>query len=79
MLVEKLVEECSDNIDGNNMIYKRTLNDYGNICNSCTIYIVSFIIAFLIIISTSSAFIYFHWYLKEDNTIINNINSNTET
>ena len=79
MLVEKLVEECSDNIDGNKMIYKRTLNDYGNTCNSCTIYIVSFIIAFLIIISTSSAFIYFHWYLKEDNTIINNINSNTET
>ena len=79
MLVEKLVEECSDNIDGNKMIYKRTLNDYGNICNSCTIYIVSFIIAFLIIISTSSAFIYFNWYLKEDNTIINNINSNTET
>ena len=61
------------------MIDKRTLNDYGNICNSCTIYIVSFVIAFLIIISTSSAFIYFHWYLKEDNTIINKINSNTET
>ena len=55
------------------------MNDCGNIFNSCTIYIVPLIIAFLIIISTSSAFIYFHWYLKEDNTIINNINSNTET
>ena len=79
MLVEKLVEECSDNTDWNKVIYKRTLNDYGNICNPCAIYVVSFIIAFLIIISTSSAFIYFHWYLKEDNTIINNINSNAET
>ena len=34
-LVDKLVEECSENIDGNKMIY----NDYGNVCNSCTIYI----------------------------------------
>ena len=32
-LVDKLVEECSDNIDGNEMIY----NDYGNVCNSCRI------------------------------------------
>ena len=48
-LVDKLVEECSENIDGNKMIYK-TLNNYGKVCNSCTIYIVLFVIAFLIII-----------------------------
>ena len=35
-LVDKLVEECSENIDGNKMIYY----DYGNVCNSCTVYIV---------------------------------------
>ena len=55
-LVDKLVEECSENIDGNKMIY----NDYGNLCNSCTIYIVLFAIAFLIIIDITSAYFYFH-------------------
>ena len=55
-LVDKLIEECSKNIDGKEMIY----NDYENVCNSCTIYIVLFVIAFLIIIGISSAFIYFH-------------------
>ena len=42
-----------------------TLNDYESVCNSCTIYIALFVIAFLIIIGISSAFIYFHWYLKK--------------
>ena len=55
--VDKLVKECSGNIDANEMIY----NDYRNAWNSCTIYIALFIIAFLIIIGISSAFIYFHW------------------
>ena len=39
-LTDKLVEECSENIDGNKMIYNDTLNDYGKICGSCTIYIL---------------------------------------
>ena len=38
-----------------------TLIDYENVYNSCTIYIVLFVIAFLIIIGISNAFIYFHW------------------
>ena len=32
-LVDKLVEECSENIDENEMYY----NDYGNVCNFCAI------------------------------------------
>ena len=36
-LVDRLAEECSENIDGNKMIYNPTLNDYEN---SCTVYIV---------------------------------------
>ena len=63
-LVDKLVEECSENIDGNEMIYNTTLNDYEKVCNYCTIYIVIFVIFFIISISISSAFIHFHWYLK---------------
>ena len=61
------------------MAYNGSLNNYRKICNSCTIYIVLLVISFSIIIGISSAFIYFHWYLKKDNAIITNINSNTET
>ena len=62
------------------MIYNGTFNDYKKDCSSCTIYVVLF--AMFLIISTiiSSAFIYFHWYLKTSNTnTITNINANTET
>ena len=62
---DKLVEECSEIIDGNKMSYIGTLNDYGKVCNSCNIYIVLFFIAFLIIIGISSAYFYFRWYLKK--------------
>ena len=74
-LINNLFEECSENIDGNEMIY----DDYGNVCNSCTIYIILFVIAFLIIITISGAFIYFYWYLKKSNIGVTNINANTET
>ena len=63
-LVDKLVEECKENTDGNELVYNGTLNDYGKVCNSCTIYIALLVIDFLIIIGISSTFIYFHWYLK---------------
>ena len=43
-LADKLVEEYSKNINGNEMIYYGTLSDYENVCNSCTIYIVLFAI-----------------------------------
>ena len=55
------------------------LNDNGSVCGSCTIYIVLFVIAFLIVISISSAFVYFHWYLKKSNTGVSNINPGTTT
>ena len=61
------------------MIFDGTSNGYEKVCNSCTICIVLSAIFFIISISISSVFIYFHWYLKKDNTIITNINANTET
>ena len=64
-IVDKLVEECGENTDESKMIYNVTLNDYENACGSCTLCTVLFVIAFLIIIGISSAFIYFHWYLKK--------------
>ena len=38
MLIDRLVEEYSESIDGNKMNH----NDYKNLCNSCTLYIASF-------------------------------------
>ena len=55
-LVEKLVQECSENIDQNEMI-SVTFKDYESVCGSCTRYIVLFVIAFLIIIGINSVFI----------------------
>ena len=73
-LVDKLIEECIENIDGNEMPQIETfdlislntipLNVYKNVCNSCTIYIVLFAVFFTISICISSFFIYFYWYLK---------------
>ena len=48
-LVDKLVEECIENIDGNEMIYNENVNE--NVCNSCTIYFVLFIIFLIISLS----------------------------
>ena len=68
-LIDNLVEECSENIDGKEIFH----NNYENVCNSFKIYIVLFAIALLTIIDISSAFVYFHWYLKNAgfNTYVN--------
>ena len=63
-LVETLVEECIENIDANKMIHNENLdiiplNDYKKVCNSCTIYTVSFGVFFITSIYISSVFIYF--------------------
>ena len=70
----KLVKECSKNIEGNEMFY----NDCGNLCNSCTVYIVLFAISFLMIIGISSAYFYFYWYIKKD-VICVKFNTKTQT
>ena len=36
-LTDKVVEECSENIDDNELVYNATLNDYGKVCNSSTL------------------------------------------
>ena len=57
------------------MLHKETLNaiplnDYEKVCNSCTIYIVLFAVFFITSICISSAFICFHWYLKNDDLVL---------
>ena len=84
ILVDKLSKKC-ENIDENKLIYNGTVNDYGNLCNSCTIYndnsylYNSYTIFFYSIISHCffnthqhwQCFIYFHWYLKRGHTYVN--------
>ena len=58
-LVDKLVEEYIENIDGNKMLHIETLDaiplsDYKKVCNSCTIYIVLFAVFFITSICNSS-------------------------
>ena len=47
-LMDTLDEECSENIDRNEMIYNRTLNDYEKVYISCKIYIVFLVKLFII-------------------------------
>ena len=60
-IVGELVEECSKNIDENEMVYNKTLNvslnDYK--CGSCTLYIVLFAV-FLVTSAIISTVIYFY-------------------
>ena len=56
--VDKLVEQYTENIDGNQMIYNATLNSHRKVCNCCTTSIVLLAIASLIIIGIRSAFFF---------------------
>ena len=87
-LVDKLVQEYSENIDekelNTNELISVTSNYYKSVrrsCerSSCTIYIILLTIFFIISISISCAFVYFHWYLKKGNTGVTNINPSIET
>ena len=66
-LIDKLFEECSGNIDENETIHNKTLNDYERVFNSCTIYTVLFSIFLITSIRISSVYFYFHCYLKKVN------------
>ena len=69
-VIDELGEECSENINENEIIYNGSLNDYEKVCNSCTLCIVLLVIFIIISITISSAFIYFHWSLKRSMPIL---------
>ena len=77
-LIDKLVEECTEDINEDEIIHNVTLNNHRKVCNSCTLYILLLVNAFLVIIGIGSVYIYSHWYLKRNNTGVNTI-VNTET
>ena len=82
-LVDKLVKECNENTDEkelhSNEMISVTLNNYKNVCRSCTIDIVLLVILFICLININCAFVYFYWNLKKDSAGITNINPSTET
>ena len=68
-LVDKLVEECTENVEEVKLA-KITLaeNESKHKCSSCTQYIVLFSIIFTVNVGIGTYFIYFHWYLKKNVT-----------
>ena len=69
-IVGELLQECSKNIDENEMVYNETLhillNDYK--CNSCTPYIVLSVVILVLSIIIASVFIYLYWYSNKNIT-----------
>ena len=69
-LVNKLVEECTENIDETRLveINLTECNSVENKCkyNSCTQYFVLFSIIFTVNIWIGSYFLCFYWYLRKD-------------
>ena len=68
--VDKLVEECTKNIDEVKIAKCNSIecNSVENThkCSSGTLYIVFFLIFFTINVGIGTYFVYFHWYLKKD-------------
>ena len=69
-LIDKLVEECSESIDGNEMIRNGALNDYGRVYESSTLYMSLIIIRFKILMGTGNVFICFCWCIVLINCFI---------
>ena len=71
-VIDKLFEECSEHIDGDEMLYNETFDiisssDNNKTSNSCIVYIVLFSV-FLIINISMAIYAYFFLYLKNKST-----------
>ena len=62
-LVDKLVEECTENIEETKLVENKNENKYKR--SSCIVYIVLFSIMLAISIGIGIYFVYYHWYLKK--------------
>ena len=72
IIIDKLVEECSESIVGNEMLYNESfdvnpLSVYKKVYSSCTVYIVLFVVFLIKSICICCVFIYFYCYLKKYN------------
>ena len=70
-IIDKLVEECSENFDGNEMVYNESLDIISSSDNktsdSCVVYIILFSV-FLIRSISMAIYIYFFLYLNNKST-----------
>ena len=62
-LVDKLIKECTENIDE---VKYTSKNEHNNKCSFFTVHIVLFSIFFTIFIGIGIYFVYSRWYLKKD-------------
>ena len=63
IIIDKLVEECSENIDGNEILCNDIFSSSNNkTCDSCVVYIILFSV-FLIISISMAIYIYLFLYL----------------
>ena len=62
-LVDKLVKECTENIDEVKIAIE---NEHKNKYSSCLLHIVLFSIIFKTKVGVATYFVYFHWYFKKD-------------
>ena len=60
-MVDKLVEEYTENIEEARLVENKNKDKY----SSCTLYIVLFSIIFTINIGIGTYYVYSHWYLKK--------------
>ena len=74
-LVDKLVEECTENIEETKLVENE--NKHENKCSSCIVYTALFWITFTINIGIDIYFVYSRWYLKKD--ILPNTSAQTTT
>ena len=64
-LIDKLVEECTENIEETKLVEKTSVkNENKHKYSSCTLYIALFSIIFTVNIGIGISFVYSHWYLK---------------
>ena len=65
-LIDKLVDECTENIEETRLVEKTSAkNENNHKCSSCTLYIALFSVIFTINIGVGTYFAYFHWYIKK--------------
>ena len=76
-LEDKLVEECTENIDERRLVEINSTehNSIENIRkhNSCTLHMVLLSIFFTVKVGIGSYFLYFHWNFKKDAIRVNNL------
>ena len=78
-LVNKLVEECTENIEETKLVEKTSAkNENKHRCSSCILFIVLFSLSFAINVGMGIYFVYSHWYLKKDIPSVK-FDTNTQT